>query len=487
MAGRPAARPCSASAVRSSSRPTVWITRGSTSTWSNGRHGVSTSSDPSNRGRDLGQLGVGADREGVDAEPLRLAGQPAQPEAVAVALGHRDEPGVALEHVLEVGAPAVAVDVQGQGHGSAPPPHVEVEGLVDEAVQRQVPLPGVLHGLAAGADLELDQPDVGVLGVEGVGDAAQVVDVRRRPRASRGSSATGRRWSRGRRASRWRRRRRSTRCARPRGSRSCWRPGRPRAARGRAGSGRAPRRPAPRTSSRSSDSGRGVKWSRSAVCDVELVEGLQVGGRRRRSTSTPALAGLLDVAAPLLVHALEDVVLGARVALGVPSGIQKLYCGWPAAKPPLDRLGAPAELAQLGDDAGADLAPLGGRHAVSECTASSAMPSLTWAALQRRVTTGGPIRMPKAPWPRRCAAIGSSQAPEVLAVPVDERTLGQVGEVALDPGQLAVEHQRGADELVAPVADQPIDSALPLRLHRRPRRGLQEARRRRPRARSPTG
>ena len=34
----------------------------------------------------------------------------------------------------------------------------------------------MLDGLAAGADLELDQPDVVVVGGEGVGDAAQVVD-----------------------------------------------------------------------------------------------------------------------------------------------------------------------------------------------------------------------------------------------------------------------------------------------------------------------
>ena len=33
------------------------------------------------------------------------------------------------------------------------------------------------HALDAGADLELDQPDVGVVGVERLGDAAQVVDV----------------------------------------------------------------------------------------------------------------------------------------------------------------------------------------------------------------------------------------------------------------------------------------------------------------------
>jgi hypothetical protein len=116
---------------------------------------------------DLGELLVGADREGVHAEPLRLAGQPAQAEPVAVALGDRYEPGVPVVHVPEVGTPAVAVDTEGQRHGSAPASQVELEGLVDRAVgqsaEREVPLPGVLHGLAAGADLELDQSDVVVV------------------------------------------------------------------------------------------------------------------------------------------------------------------------------------------------------------------------------------------------------------------------------------------------------------------------------------
>src|SRR6478735_11786676 len=61
--------------------------------------------------------------------------------------------------------------------GSPAPGEVELERLVDGAVERQVPLAGVLDGLAAGADLELDEPHVGVVRVEGLGDAAQVVDV----------------------------------------------------------------------------------------------------------------------------------------------------------------------------------------------------------------------------------------------------------------------------------------------------------------------
>src|SRR5690349_5461407 len=42
------------------------------------------------------------------------------------------------------------------------PAHVDVEGLEQHLVERQVPLPDVLHRLAAGAELELDEPDVRV-------------------------------------------------------------------------------------------------------------------------------------------------------------------------------------------------------------------------------------------------------------------------------------------------------------------------------------
>ena len=85
------------------------------------------------------------------------------------------------------------------------------------------------------------------------------------------------------------------------------------------------------------------------------------------------------------------------------------------------------------------------------CTPGSAMPALTCSAVQRRVTTGGPIRTPNAPWPRRCSVIGASQSREVVAslrLPVEHRPLGQVGEVARQPRQLAVEHEPDADQAV---------------------------------------
>src|SRR3954447_20813462 len=56
--------------------------------------------------------------------------------------------------------------------------HVQREGPVDQRVHREVPLSGVLDRLASGAHLELDQADVRVVRVQGVGDAPQVVDLR---------------------------------------------------------------------------------------------------------------------------------------------------------------------------------------------------------------------------------------------------------------------------------------------------------------------
>ena len=56
--------------------------------------------------RDLGHLGVGADGEHVDAEPLGSAGQPTDREAVAVALGDRHEAGVGVGDRAQMVAPA---------------------------------------------------------------------------------------------------------------------------------------------------------------------------------------------------------------------------------------------------------------------------------------------------------------------------------------------------------------------------------------------
>ena len=180
------------------------------------------------------------------------------------------------------------------------------------------------------------------------------------------------------------------------------------------------------------------------------MEGLEVLGRALASDHDAGLVGLADVAAPQLVHAGEDVVLGTTRAVGRRERDHERVLRLTRREPALGDLRPPAQRLELLDHAGAGAGSLesgpGRRGGVRP---SSAMPSLTWAALQRRVTTGGPIRTPNAPWPRRWSAIGASQAAEVVGVPVDDRALGQVGEVALQPRELAVEHQAGADERLA--------------------------------------
>ena len=140
------------------------------------RHHQQVSGEPAGH---LGQLGVRADGQGVAAEPGGLAGQPTEPEAVPVALRDRHEPGLGLGDRAQVRAPAVPVDREGEAH-RARAVHGELEAAVEQRSQGEVPLAGVLDRLAAGADLELDQAGVRVVGVEGVGDAPQVVDARPR-------------------------------------------------------------------------------------------------------------------------------------------------------------------------------------------------------------------------------------------------------------------------------------------------------------------
>jgi hypothetical protein len=71
--------------------------------------------------RHLGDLGVGADRHGVEAEPGGQLAEPGDAEAVAVALGHRDDARMAVPDAAQVRVPALAVDVQGEGHRHRPP------------------------------------------------------------------------------------------------------------------------------------------------------------------------------------------------------------------------------------------------------------------------------------------------------------------------------------------------------------------------------
>ena len=88
-----------------------------------------------------------------------------------------------------------------------------------------------------------------------------------------------------------------------------------------------------------------------------------------------------------------------------------MNCGCPAPKPSSGLCGSqPAPLSWL-----VTRAPTGSvcwlGISVSRLMPGSAMPSLTWAALQVFVGTGGPSRIANAPCSLRYAASGSSHAP----------------------------------------------------------------------------
>ena len=334
------------SPVRSSSRLTVCTTRPATpgSSVKGGPERAPRRQDeevPVESGRDLSELVVRADGEqvergtgvgGVAGEPLRAPGQSTDGEAVAVALGDRHDARVGPHRREQVRAPALAVDRQGQAH-RAPRREVELERLVEGTVERQVPLAGVLDGLAAGADLELDQPDVGVVGFERLGDAAQVVDLGagvqcvadHRPLDGVGAAHVA--LLRGR-------------CAVgvPRMGADPDRDGRGDQVALVAGQ---PHLDPVRVLGRErvvhrlevGQRARGEVVALGGV-DVEVVEGLEVLAVTARHLDA-GLVGLLDVAAPQLVHAGQHVGLGARPRPSPPtSGIWKLNCGWPAEKPP---------------------------------------------------------------------------------------------------------------------------------------------------------
>ena len=123
-------------------------------------------------------------------------------------------------------------------------------------------------------------------------------------------------------------------------------------------------------------------------------------------TSTP------DLSAFLMLRR-QSWFIPARTSASVrpASGTWKTYCGWPSANPSSVPCGRqPSEVSWETTRAPTGSRSVGGRSA-SLRTAGSASPSFTWAALQRRVTTGGPIRTPKAPCSLRYAVMGASQSP----------------------------------------------------------------------------
>ena len=188
---------------------------------------------------------------------------------------------------------------------------------------------------------------------------------------------------------------------------------------------------------------------------VELVEGLEVGAGAVLDLD-PQLGGLLDVAAPLLVHALEYVVLAACCALGVDERDLEVVLRLPGREAARHRLRSPPRLAELRDDAGADLAALGGLHAGQRVHRVVRDPLLD---LGRAPAPGDDRRTDAHPEGTLAGQVlGHRLEPgrEALARPVDQRTLGEVGEVALEPRELPVEDECGADDL-GPVRRDPAD------------------------------
>ena len=220
-----------------------------------------------------------------------------------------------------------------------------------------------------------------------------------------------------------------------------------------------------------------MKWSRSRGVDVEVVERLEVLGGAPRDRDA-GLVGLADVAAPELVHAAEHVVLGTPRAVVVDErddeGVLRLAGGEAA----LRDLASPAERLELldhpcpgrGPDERRDLAEP--RHAL----VGDARLDLVRAPAARHHRRPHP----DAEGALRAEVLGHRRQPVAEVVgdlspgPVEHRALGQVGEVAPQLRELAVEHEADTDEQVAVVPTQRL--AAPLRLDRGPRRRLQEAR-----------
>ena len=204
---------------------------------------------------------------------------------------------------------------------------------------------------------------------------------------------------------------------------------------------------------------------------VEVVERLEVRRVAPRDDHA-GLVGLLDVAAPLLVHARQQVGLGARAAVLAHERDLEVVAGLAGREAAVGALEPPAEVVQLRDHPRPDGLPVGGGEVVE-----AAYGGIGDALLDPggRPAPGDHGRS----HPDRERALllevpGHRCEPGAeIGGPVDDRTLGEVRQRARQPGQVAVQHQSGADQ-VGPV--EPAQRLRPpLRLHRRPRRRLEEA------------
>ena len=208
--------------------------------------------------------------------------------------------------------------------------------------------------------------------------------------------------------------------------------------------------------------------------DIEVVEGLEVGDVAPGDLDT-GLVGLLDVATPLLVHPGQHLGLGAWAGLLATCDERDLEVELRLSgrEAPVDRLRLPAELVELCDHPGTLLRALEGRY-----VAQSAYGLVRDAGLDllgRPPTGHDRWSHPDGEGPLGAQVRGERGEPvvEVVTGPVDDRAFGEVGEEALEPGELAIEDEAGTDQLVA--AEEAHRLVAPLRLHRPPGGGLQEA------------
>ena len=223
--------------------------------------------------------------------------------------------------------------------------------------------------------------------------------------------------------------------------------------------------------------------SRCGGLHVDLVERGQVRGIALADRD-PGLGGLLDVAPPELVEPGEQVRLGAP-GKGDLEHIARLDVAEPRSRGGL--LGPPDRLEHV---RGSQCPPVGlvrgqvpqrrglaGSDGVLERGRTPAPGPDGWADLRRERPRGPQVREHRIQPVRQ--GVDRLRRPEdpasgrALTEPVDVRALGEVGKVAREPGDLAVEDQPGADQRIA--VEPPEGLVAPVGLDRSPPGDLQGA------------
>src|SRR5690606_13503217 len=143
----------------------------------------------------------------------------------------------------------------------------------------------------------------------------------------------------------------------------------------------------------------------------------------------------------------------------------------------LDRLGAPPELAQLGDHPRTGLAALGRRDLAESAYGLVGDAGLDGGSVPAADDHRGAHADAEGALLLQVRRHRREPGAEVVALPVDDRSLGEVGEVALELRELAVEHERGADQRGAALGRDLVEAQRlrpPLALDPGPGGGLEE-------------